>query len=663
MSKVEDILNAPVPTSLEQALANWPEREEYRQSPHDWRDEVFYFLLPDRFSNGKETPDRLLKVDLGTPSGLAEIKGKRPNCWDKWQKSGSDRFQGGTLAGIQSKLDYLKDLGVTTLWIGPVFRQRVEENTYHGYGIHDFLDVDPRFGDRRALVDLINAAHDRRRNMRVVLDVIFNHSGCNWLYDRAAGDVFQPPYLASGSYHPIWPRNGYGGSIFDPNQKLGADDSVWPSDLQGPEHYVRAGSGNLGAGDINDPNAEFRRTDFCNLRKMNLFSDATLYALVLCYHYWIALSDVDGFRIDTFKHVTFEQARGFANAIKEYAEDLGKDDFFLVAEVAGGNGAQEAYLNSTGRNLNACLDIGEQREIICKVSKGLQSPTDYFSGFAYQSTAGMPSHRVWGSHHLSISNDHDHVFGPKVRLAADASNGHQAGVAAALQLFSLGIPCLYYGTEQGLASGAEPDERPYLSNWGGADCLLREIMFASDHPRAAGYDGTLPTGEVDHDLPAFGPHGTTGWHVFNPDHPIYTRIKQMAAARRAFIALRRGRQYQRQIAFLDRPFDYHGPGEIVAWSRVFDDKEVLVVANPHGAQARGARIVVDANLAAGGMQIVLNTDPKAPASLRPGAWLPQQASDAWRYLAIDKDLLPPSEVMVLANQSAIESARMKWRGR
>jgi DNA-binding transcriptional regulator PaaX len=95
---------------------------------------------------------------------------------------------------------------------------------------------------------------------------------------------------------------------------------------------------------------------------------------------------------------------------------------------------------------------------------------------------------------------------------------------------------------------------------------------------------------------------------------------------------------------------------------VFDDKEVLVVVNPHGTQARGARIVVDANLAADGMQVVLNTDPNAPPSLRPGAWLPQQASDVWRYLAIDRDLLPPSEVMVLANQSAIESARMKWRG-
>jgi len=58
-------------------------------------------------------------------------------------------FQGGTLRGITSKLDYLRDLGVTCLWIGPVWKQRADLETYHGYGIQNFLDVDPRFGTRQ----------------------------------------------------------------------------------------------------------------------------------------------------------------------------------------------------------------------------------------------------------------------------------------------------------------------------------------------------------------------------------------------------------------------------------------------------------------------------------------------------------------------------------
>jgi Alpha amylase, catalytic domain/Alpha amylase, C-terminal all-beta domain len=68
--------------------------------------------------------------------------------WDAWASSGQDRFQGGTLAGIRARLPYLKRLGVTTLWLSPVFKQRAHVDSYHGYGIQDFLEVDPHFGTR-----------------------------------------------------------------------------------------------------------------------------------------------------------------------------------------------------------------------------------------------------------------------------------------------------------------------------------------------------------------------------------------------------------------------------------------------------------------------------------------------------------------------------------
>lgn len=416
MNNLEAILAADPTRSLAEALANWPERK-YNPSPSDWRDEIFYFLLPDRFSNGHERPEKLLDVDLSTANGIAKISALRgPGwSWEQWQTSGANRFQGGTLAGIRSKLGYLSDLGVTTLWIGPIFRQRAEENTYHGYGIQNFLEIDPRFGTRRDLVDLVDEAHDKYK-MKVVMDIIFNHSGCNWLYDSSTGNPLEPPYLPSGSYTPIWPRNGLGSQISDLGQVLGRDDYVWPQELQGADRYLRAGKGDLGAGDINDDNAEHKRTDFQSLRKFNLYADQTLLDLVLAYHYWIALADIDGFRIDTFKHVTLEQARNFCNALKEYAEILGKDDLFLVAEVAGGNSAEDLYLDITGRNLNACLDIGEQRETLCNVGKGLVPASSFFAGFNYYDK-GMGSHRNWGSQHLSISNDHDHVFEPRCALA------------------------------------------------------------------------------------------------------------------------------------------------------------------------------------------------------------------------------------------------------
>ncbi len=660
MSNLSAILAASAPRSLSEALVNWPQRKDkYSPSPSDWRDQIFYFLLPDRFSNGQEKPDRLLKYDLSTPAGIEHIRSLRgPGWrWDDWQKSGAERYQGGTLKGIQSKLPYLADLGVTTLWIAPVFRQRVEENTYHGYGIQNFLDIDSRFGDRRDLIELVDAAH--AAGMYVILDIIFNHTGCNWFYDSSAGDGYKPRYLPPfSSYSPIWKRSGLGTAITDPGQSLQNDDSVWPQDLWDASNYLRAGCGDLGAGDINDDNAEHKRTDFLNLRKMNLFDGNTFQALILSYHYWIALADIDGYRIDTFKHVTLNQARNFCNALKEYAEDLGKDDFFLVAEVAGGNSAEDRYLDVTGRNLNACLDIGEQREIICKVGKGLQPGADFFAGFD-PFDPGMGSHRNWGSQHMSISNDHDHVFGSKVRLAADASNDHQGAAVAALQLFSMGIPCLYYGTEQGLAGGAEPDQRQYLYKWGDHDCLLRETMFGPEHPRDSGWSGTQGNVEM---IEGFGPHGTSGWHVFNTGHPTYVRIVQLAQVRKQFKPLRRGRQYQREISYLGYPFAFPDCGQIVAWSRVFDDQEVLVVINPHGIERRGARIVVDRRLSGNGMQVVANTDPAAPANMRPGSKIGLDATqdDVWHFVSLDQWLLGPSEVMVLANRSAVESAGLIW---
>src|SRR5262249_35208338 len=139
------------------------------------------------------------------------------------------------------------------------FRQRVEENTYHGYAIQDFLDIDPRFGTREDLVRLVDLAH--ARGMRVVLDVIFNHTGTNFLYDPSAGDVWQPRYLPRGQYPTIHPRRGTGEAMGD-GGPFGRDDYVLPDELKGAVNYVRAGTGDLGAGDIDDPNAEHKRSDF-----------------------------------------------------------------------------------------------------------------------------------------------------------------------------------------------------------------------------------------------------------------------------------------------------------------------------------------------------------------------------------------------------------------
>ena len=113
------------------------------RSPQDWRDEVLYFLLPDRFSDGQENTRPLLNRAnvIAQRAAYAAANGQSVWRWDLWKQSGEGRFQGGTLAGIISRLPYLANLGVTTLWVAPVFRQRVEGNDFHGYGVQDFLSA------------------------------------------------------------------------------------------------------------------------------------------------------------------------------------------------------------------------------------------------------------------------------------------------------------------------------------------------------------------------------------------------------------------------------------------------------------------------------------------------------------------------------------------
>jgi len=612
-----------------------PRREPLFPTPVDWRNEVLYFLLVDRFSDGGEADRPLLdRADL--PG--ARTAGWR---WDLWARSGSDRWQGGMLRGVASKLDYLAGLGVTALWISPVFRQRGHLDTYHGYAIQDFLDVDERVGDRADLVDLVARAHDR--GLRVILDVVFQHTGPNWSYPvDTPGGPDQPRYT-TGRY----PFGSWHGDQGQPIPAIaGRDDGVWPTELQSPDAYTRAGAGDLGAGAIDDPLAEHKRSDFFDLRDLALDGADTLDVVARCCKHWIALTDCDGFRLDTLKHVSFEEARNFCGTVKEFAANNGKENFFLVGEIAGGDFGEDRYLDVLDRNLNAALDIGEMRPALAGVAKGLADGATYFTGFD-PSRAVMGSHRSLGNQHVSILDDHDHVIGPKLRFSTGAVSPHQVVVAVAVQVLTLGIPCVYYGTEQAFA-GPEAGEQRWLPDWGSHDRYLREAMFGPEHPRATGRDGRA--GVVDDALPGFGAFGTVGRHCFDPQHPAYRGIAALTAVRRARPVLRHGRQYQRPISNFGRPFGLPAAGEIVAWSRILDDEEAVCIVNAHGTDHRGGDVIVDAVLNGPGsaMRVVLALDGGAGPVPPVGSDVAVAVRDGAAFLSI-RDL-PPSAVLVLTNR-------------
>jgi neopullulanase len=120
--------------------------------------DFMYLIMPDRFSNGDESNDRV--------AGLRDQTLRRDTVFNR---------HGGDLKGIQNKLDYLKSLGVTSLWLNPVIENDMPNRTEHGYAFTNHYKVDPRLGGNKAYIELVNAAH--KKGLKVIQDAVYNHVG------------------------------------------------------------------------------------------------------------------------------------------------------------------------------------------------------------------------------------------------------------------------------------------------------------------------------------------------------------------------------------------------------------------------------------------------------------------------------------------------------
>ena len=541
-------------------------------SPTLWKDHVFYQILPDRFSDGRESARPTFDRDHPEQFRAHDKQG--------WMAAGL-RFNGGTLKGVLSKLDYLQGLGVTGLWLNPSFKQRRDLQTYHGYGLQDFLDIDPRFGTLQDLRDLVDAAH--ARGMVVLLDIVIDHTANNWFYgpdltNRVEDSLpyrYSPPYSFGG-----W-RSGTGECIPEIQTR---DDGCWPRELQRLEAYHRSGSiGNWGSADPMDPNAEFRRGDFFDLKKLNEEDDQTLKAIIRCYQFWIALSDCDGFRIDAAKHIPKHICQRFCFAIFGYAQSIGKDNFLLVGEITD-LWMSVNYLSLLGnvfdRALGAVLDINNSPDQLTGVVRGTLDAAAYFGRF--RTDTAMSGYIQTGRAHVTVLDDHDmSCRSHKARFAANNATPHhfwQVAHAAAALLTVPGIPCLYYGTEQAFDGNEGYHDYAIEPQRFGEDRYIRESMFGGP----------------------FGAFQTSGCHFFNPEHPSYLRIAAIARLRKADDpvgrALRKGICHPREASVCGGSFRSPAAGELCAWSRILSDHEVVMVLNTHGLESRGAEITVDAGL-------------------------------------------------------------------
>lgn len=563
-------------------------------SPTAWEDEVLYFLLVDRFSDDRET-------DFLDNSGVRHTAGTTPPftegdaagaAREAWVRAGQ-RFCGGTLRGIASKVGYLARLGVTAVWISPVFKQLASRETYHGYGIQDFLDVDPRFGTRDDLRALVQTAHDH--GIRVILDIILNHTGDVFGYaadryptPRGDGTTTMDPRWDGRPYRVAGFRDALGAPTlpFGPIPAPGHPDAaVWPRELQAAATFSLRGRI-----DNWDHDPEFLEGDFSDLKNVHLGrgpvddyqpSDA-LQALAAVYKFWIAFADIDGFRIDTVKHMDLGASRFFGSVIHEFAQAIGKEHFYLVAEITGGRRRAFETLEITG--LDAALGVDDIPDKTEYLVKGFREPNEYFSLFRNSLLVQKESHVWFRNKVVTMFDDHDQVRKghDKARFCADAGADRQVLSALALTATTLGIPCIYYGTEQ------------CFDGRGPSDQFLRETMFGGE----------------------YGAFQSRGRHFFREDAPVYRELARILQIRREKLALRRGRQYLREIS--GNGLDFGLPRRmgrdlrsVVPWSRLFDESELLLAINTDADHTQTAWVTIDNGLHRAGdrLRCLYSTDP------------------------------------------------------
>ena len=299
------------------------------------QDEIIYFVMPDRFENGDPSNDR------GGLAGDRVTHGFDP--------SDTGFYHGGDLKGLTSRLDYIQSLGMTAIWLTPIFRNKpvqgppgLESAAYHGYWITDFTTVDPHLGtkgDFKAFVDAVHA-----RGMKVYMDIITNHTAdviqyrdCGASAAPGDGPAEDPcPYRSMADY-PWSTRGGVDGAPIndgfagvdvaaaDNFAKLTTPDWAYDAYVPEGEEAVKTPAW------LNDPlyyhnrgNSSFegessRMGDFAGLDDVMTENPAVVEGFIDIYKQWITDYRVDGFRIDTARHVNPEFWQAFVPAMEAHA--------------------------------------------------------------------------------------------------------------------------------------------------------------------------------------------------------------------------------------------------------------------------------------------------------------------------------------------------------
>ncbi|KIA75067.1 alpha-amylase [Arthrobacter sp. MWB30] len=513
----------------------------------------FYFVMADRFKNGTAGNDH---GGLGSDPMVSGFDPTRKGF-----------YNGGDLKGLQDQLDYIQGLGTNALWLTPSFKNKAVQGDgtpanssagYHGYWVTDFTQIDPHLGTNAELKTLIDAAH--ARGMKVYFDIITNHTADVIQYQETSS----APYISKETE----PYRAATGEVFDDRDYAGTQefpaldaatsfpytpvvpaaekDVKVPSWLNDPTLYHNRGNTNFAGEDS-------LYGDFFGLDDLFTENPKVVNGMMDVYKTWIRDFGVDGFRIDTMKHVNDEFWQQFGPQVLSYAKEQGKDEFFMFGEVF--DTSKTVTSKFTTRNkMQAVLDFGFQGAARSFASQGSKATrlADFFNGDDWYTDADSNVYQLptfLGNHDMGRIGTFIAQDNPG---ASDAELLERDELAHELMYFSRGNPVIYYGDEQGF-TGA------------GGDQDSRQTMFAS---KVQEY--------LDDDL-----LGTTATHAtdnFNTGHPLYKKISELAALAADHPTLRTGAQQDRYAA--------DGAG-IYAFSRI-DAKEqreyIVAVNNSETAQ-------------------------------------------------------------------------------
>jgi len=509
-------------------------------SPEDWRDCWIYFLMVDRFNNPARPPREIFDAKFGG-------------------------FQGGTLEGMRQKLDYLKALGVGAIWFTPVLKNcqfldgNPDEGTYHGYGIQNFLEIDPRFASDRQrpaqeLRRFVDDAH--AKGLYVIFDIVLNHTGDVFAYPSGS----QAPFSET-AYDPVHWRDEAGNARVDwtvaetiPSPPR--DAAVYPDELRRNGFFRRQGTPQPGGSETIG--------DFASLKQLLTTSHELGNVLIRSFQYLIAAYDIDGFRIDTLKYLDQDFALRFGNAIREFALSVGKKNFFTYGEVYDDERKISQYI---GRNVSVSGDmVGVDASLdfplffrLPSVLKGTSPPSDVVNMYHERKVVEqdiISSHGEATRFFVTFLDNHDQHTRFYYRDPQDPNRFDDQTSMAIACLFALpGIPCLYYGTEQGLHGNGDSDQ------------CVREALW-----------GKKP-------------------QAFDADHPFYVGIQRITQLRNEQPALRYGRFYFRPVSGNGVQFGVSTfVGGVLAFSRVLNDQEVVIVANTNTQAGFTGFVIVDSSL-------------------------------------------------------------------